>query len=152
MPSTDRSRQRRKRKRRRSVYIIARPLRAAGPLAPFSDGKFPVCHWGLLVTSCSRNEIASHWLKYRETGEPSFLPPWGTMIELRRHPDNTTTYNVNANFSMCDWYTEWGFNISIMYVGETRESDTSLASQGKIHITTVAHQISLVYCVFPSRL
>lgn len=132
MPS-NRTKQRRRKKRQRSVYVIARPLRAAGPLAPFSDGKFPICHWGLLVTNCSRDEVASQWTRYRETGKSSLLPPLGTMIELRRHPDNTNTYNLNTDFGLCDWYEEWGFNISITYVGVTRRSDSSLAYQGRFY-------------------
>jgi hypothetical protein len=123
-------RRRQKRKRKRSVYIIARPLKAAGPLSVCSDGKFPVCHWGLLVTSRSREEVIVQWRKYCETTDPSHLPPWGTMIELSRLPDNTNVYNVSTDFGLHEWYKMWGPSISIWYVGETGASDSHLADRG----------------------
>jgi len=113
----------------RFVYIIARPLQAARNL-PFSvsDGKFPVCHWGILVSGSSEEEI--RWSTYLETTDASYLPPWGTMLELWRYPDNTNTYDLHLNFSLDEWYTRWGGAISIMYVGETEASDESLQSHG----------------------
>src|SRR5277367_6541797 len=125
-----RRRRRRRKPAQRSVYIIARPLQAAGRLSIFSDGKFPVCHWGLLVTRRSREEVLSQWMRYCETTDPSYLPPWGTMIELNRLPDNTNIYNVSTDFGLKDWYAICGPSISIMYVGETEFSDANLTAKG----------------------
>jgi hypothetical protein len=46
-----------KAQRKRSVYILARPIKAAEKLSFLSEGKFPLCHWALLVSSHSVSEL-----------------------------------------------------------------------------------------------
>src|SRR5256885_8008247 len=51
------ARHRRKRKRRRFVYVVARPLKAAGPFTFVSEGKFPICHWGVLFSELNEETL-----------------------------------------------------------------------------------------------
>jgi len=47
----------RKKSHQRNVYIIARPLQIAGHASSLSNGKFPVCHWGLLMTKAKQIDM-----------------------------------------------------------------------------------------------
>jgi hypothetical protein len=119
----------RRRKRRRFVFIIARPLTIAGGAFYFlSEGKAPLCHWGLLVTVHNPSVIKAQWDAFIEGNDPSALKPWGTLFELCRLPGNKISHHKLTNFSLKEWLT-WGA-ISYAYVGRTGVSDEVLSAQG----------------------
>jgi hypothetical protein len=133
---------RKKRRKKRSVFVIARPLQIAGPLSFSSDGKFPICHWGLFVTD-SHADVTSRWMKYRKTRNPVDLPPRGTLFELVRGPDYKNSHNKTPNFGLEEWDAEWGC-VSIMYVDKTLASDQDLSAKGNaqfLHLLKIASEI-----------
>jgi hypothetical protein len=119
---------RKKRRKKRAVFVVARPLRAAGVLSFSSDGKFPICHWGLFTVDTRHAEISSQWTKFRETRDPCNLPPHGTMIELVRLPGNINSHNLIDDFGLEQWDDEWKY-VAIQYVGDTDVSDGELATE-----------------------
>ena len=85
----------RKKKRERAVYIFARSLELGGHAGSLSDGKLPLCPWGLLISKCNEVELK----KRRERLGPSKAEPWGTFIELNRDPEKKIIHSMIHNFS-----------------------------------------------------
>jgi hypothetical protein len=130
-PTGRRKKSRKKRRKKRAVFVVARPLKAAGMLSFSSDGKFPICHWGLFVIDTRHAQISSQWNKFRETRDPCNLPPHGTMIELVRLPGNINSHNLIHDFGLEQWDDEWKY-VAIRYVGDTYVSDGELATEGTL--------------------
>jgi len=129
MPQSQAPTTRRKKKRKkRAVFVAARPLKAAGMLSFSSDGKFPICHWGLFVVDTRHAQVSSQWSKFRETRDPYNLPPHGTMVELVRLPGNINSHNLIHDFGLEQWDDEWKY-VAIRYVGDTYVSDRELATE-----------------------
>ena len=129
----------RKRKvsRHRNVYVIARPLQSAGPASFLSEGKFPFCHWGLLVTKFKEVEMSRRIRNVENTvRDPSRAKPWGTLFELCRDAHDKNTYNVEYDFEGEEWYLEWK-HISVAFIGNTDVSDEKLAEEGESHIDRI---------------
>ncbi len=84
------ARHRRKRKRRRFVDVVARPLKAAGPFSFISEGKFPICHWGVLFSEFDEETLKQIF------AESESKRTCGTYIELFRDPsqNHRVTHNV----------------------------------------------------------
>jgi hypothetical protein len=100
MGSSARKSEKRKKKRERAVYIFARPLKLAGRAGSLSDGKLPLCHWGMLVSKCNKEELK----KRLERLDLSKAESWGTFIELNRNSENKIIHNMIRNFSAEEWY------------------------------------------------
>jgi hypothetical protein len=133
--------------KKRSVFVIARRLQIAGPLSFSSDGKFPICHWGLFVTDSRHADVTSRWLKYRETRNPVDLPPRGTLFELVRSPDYKNSHNKTPNFGPEEWEAEWGCAF-IQYIGDTIVSDQDLSAEGNaqfLHLLKIASKITRLH-------
>lgn len=128
---------RKKRRKKRSVFVVARPLKVAGPLSFASEGKFPLCHWGLLISEADPTNITSRWETYCKTKDLSSRPPRGTLFELVRLGQRNT-HNKREDFGLEVWDAEWG-NISIQHVGKTALTDRELAEQGGPHLVTHAY-------------
>jgi len=129
MASSPQVKVRRKKRRKRDVYIITRGLRAAGRFAPLSDGKLPLCHWGLLITSQNRLWIQTQLVRFSESNGQSELPPWGTLFELSRTVENKVSHRKSRGFSLQEWHKEWG-TVSMTYVGTTKVTDHMLVAKG----------------------
>jgi hypothetical protein len=114
-----------KKKSERAVYIFARSLKLAGRAGFLSDGKLPLCHWGMLVSKYNKDELKKRF----ERLDPSKAESWGTFIELNRNPENKITHNMIRNFSAEEWYNEWKF-ISMVFIGETELLDVTLCEEG----------------------
>jgi hypothetical protein len=120
---------RRKKRRKRDVYIVARGLRDAGRFAPWSDGKLPLCHWGLLIASQNGWWIQTQLVRFSKSNGQSELPPWGTLFELSRTVENKVSYRKSPGFSLQEWHKEWG-TVSMTYVGTTKVTDHMLVAKG----------------------
>jgi len=121
---------RKKRRKKRAVFIIGRPLKLARQFSVsfVSDGKFPICHWGLFLAddrSCDRA-----WKRYRKTRDPTDLPSRGTLFELLRLEGDKNSCQKIEDFGLEDWEEEWDY-VSITYAGETSVSDQLLAAEGE---------------------
>jgi len=121
MPTHTARRQRRKRRRKkqRLVYVIARPLKAAGPFSSLSGTEFALCHWGLFVTDPRDRD--------RNTSL-SISALKGTLFELLRQENNINTPSTTTDFGVAQWKTEWKY-VLITAVGETDVSDEELRAQ-----------------------
>jgi hypothetical protein len=128
---------RKKRRKKRSVFVIARPLKAAGPLAFLSDGKYPLCHWGLFLSEDDPSEVMFRWKKYRETKDRSFLPRPGTLFELVRE-GRKNNYHKREPLGLEVWDDEWGY-ITLVHVGETPATNEELSDEGGSHLVIHAY-------------
>jgi hypothetical protein len=136
----DRAKGRRK-KRKRSVYVIARPLKAAGYASFLSDGKFPVCHWGLLVSERTWSEVEAQWkevLGSLESFRSEDLQLRGTMFELLRVSDCKVKHQKFNNFQLEQWRDEWQ-SVFFACVGETEVTDDMLSRQGTPNFEKCSH-------------
>src|ERR1700735_5432124 len=110
-----------KARRKRSVYIVARPTTIAGNLSSLSQGKFPLCHWGLLVSAHTETELKTQCLMLNfADNDTSALERWGTLFELIR-TENGNKPQIKE-FGPGDLLREWG-HACIAYVGKTKSSD-----------------------------
>src|SRR5271170_5121599 len=68
------------------VYVIARPLNVANQLnlSFLSDGKLPLCHWGILFSDYDPNEINCRLSSIMLDQSLSSMSSLGTVIELHR--------------------------------------------------------------------
>jgi hypothetical protein len=113
-----------KKRRKRSVYIIARPTTVAGALSSLSQGKFPLCHWGLLVTRHSESELKTQCLLLNIDDN---LESWGTLFELIRTEKGNKPQI--KDFGPTELLSQWGY-ACIAYVGKTKSSDYALSAHG----------------------
>lgn len=122
---------RKKRRKKRSVFVVARPLKMAGAFSFSSDGKFPLCHWGLFVADYHHSDVTSQleaFLKSRDYSNPL---PRGTMFELVRLSDNKISHQKIEAFGLEDWQAEWG-HVAMKYIGKTELTDQDLATEGDV--------------------
>jgi hypothetical protein len=95
----------------RSVWILARPLSYAQwlPLkSQTSDGVFPLCHWGVLITELCDQVLV------RALARSDGVPPQyflGDLFELNRLGDLSSVNMTQMVYS-------WTF-VSAQYVGQT---------------------------------
>ena len=105
-----------------SVWIFARPLSFARKFVPFqftSNGKYHLCHWGVLVSSLPVEEMKNILVEGGKTSTlQSFDYELGQMWELNRIERNTNTVNVTRPFKVSHIQADWR-PFSAEYLGET---------------------------------
>jgi hypothetical protein len=106
---------------KRSVYVIARPVKKAGSFSPLSQRKFCLCHWGLLISLYSENEL-DQCIQERK--------PWGSLFEIS-NDDGKLKLERTENFNGRSSAADWSYTFS-MYVGKTRKSDRRIYKHGNI--------------------
>jgi hypothetical protein len=117
-------------RKKRNVYILSRPLSAASHLnlSFLSDGKLPLCHWGVLVSDYDRIELQRHLQSLRE--DPNHRrSSLGTLIELRRTETNVNTINVIKEFGEIEMSDEWHV-MGVKYIGTTSYPIRGLRTRG----------------------
>ena len=110
-----------------SVWLLARPLSHAlriPVLAASSAGKFPLSHWGILVTDLSLEDIS---MTLRDIGFSMATEhqPLGNLFELNQCPNGTNTLNTTSPFRQKDLRAHWPM-ASFKYVGKTLDSKTQI--------------------------
>ena len=111
----------------RSVWLFARPLSWADfiiALQWVSDGKYPLCHWGVLVTHL---DITDEFM--RRTPSPTEALDLGIMYELRRNDINQNTVNIIRPFSTAS--AEWRL-FSAKYIGTTEMAHEQIEVEGTV--------------------
>jgi len=83
----------------RSVYIVARPITKAGYFKFLSEGKLPLCHWGLLVSRCNEVELRRHIISLLESSCCTAKASWGTLYEII-NGHGMMVLNTNENFGV----------------------------------------------------
>jgi len=122
-------RRKKRRKKRREVFIVGRPLKLARTFSVsfVSDGKFPLCHWGLFMTN--ERDCDRRWTRYQETKDPNDRPSRGTLFELLRLEDDKISCEKKEDFGLEDWEADWNY-VCIVYAGRTSFSDQLLSKEG----------------------
>ena len=123
-------------RRIRSVYIVAKPLRSAGQLASLSEGKFPLCHWGLLVSPYNAREL-HRYIQYRSKNGCG-CGDWGTLFEIVRIEGRHEVNKVEHFGS--NLLPEWSC-FCIAYVGVTQLPDRRIFDHGIPLIITTNRSI-----------
>ena len=116
----------------RFVWIFARPLQFATIFGSqfVSHGKYPFCHWGILVTSLDFI-AAQKFLTEIETREAECEDTiLGDMWELFRGEDNTNTIDVTRAFKLSNVKEEWSV-FSAEPLGTTMMTDEEIQNEGK---------------------
>jgi hypothetical protein len=120
-----------KRKRQpRYVYILGRPLWMATRLGVsfISDGKFALCHWGLLVTPLDLNSMIDCLREFNNI-KRSKHQNLGTLFELVRE-GRVNRWRTIQNFGEGDeLHTDWT-TMTIAYVGTTMSHDDVFEATG----------------------
>src|SRR5271155_1658919 len=116
-----------------SVWLFARPLSWADfiiALQWVSDGKYPLCHWGVLVThlDITANDEFMRRGPHISTSEVFDL---GIMYELRRNDINQNTVNVIRPFSTKSLEAEWRL-FSAKYIGTTETHHDQIELEGTL--------------------
>jgi hypothetical protein len=119
--------------KRRHVYLVAKPIQAlSGPFEFLSNGKFPLCHWGFVLSQHDQDQLKE--LFDRQAKCPSsLLPPLGTLFELKRYPDGRKTWQVNMDDRFGQALPSDWSRLCIGYIGETGCSDEEIIIYG-IHM------------------
>lgn len=111
-----------------SVWLFARPLSWANiiPALQFvSDGKFPLCHWGVLVTE--RLLEVDNVLVHRAVAPGEEL---GIMYELHRDDSNLNTVHISRPFSSTNLQGEWS-SFTAKLIGTTGMSVRDIENHGQ---------------------
>jgi hypothetical protein len=118
----------------RSVWIFARPLSGAsifpGPAtATSSQGKFHLCHWGILVTDLSIVDVKALTLRSKQGSGTTDNTPLGTLWELIRTLENQSTVNMSQPFRVSMLKEQW-ITFSAKHIGSTKLTDEQVQNEG----------------------
>ena len=113
----------------RSVYIVTRPLTKAGNFKFLSEGKLPLCHWGLLVSKFNPNELREQIISQSESNSCAARTSWGTLYEII-NGGGVMVLNRNEYFGRC-FGRDWTYAI-IAHVGKTHLPDSTIYDHGNI--------------------
>src|SRR5438105_1676198 len=115
-----------------SVWILARPLSACSVFPPFewtSRGKYPLCHWGVLVSPLSVVDVKALLYAMRQTRHTTEDSEIGIMWELEHHVGQLNTVNVTRPFTVSCARKFWNtFNAEC--VGGTTYNRTAIQAEG----------------------
>jgi hypothetical protein len=116
--------------KRRHVYLVAKPIPAlSGPFEFLSDGKFPVCHWGFVLSQYNQDQLKEH---FDHQVDSLYLPiePLGTLFELKRYPDGQKAWQLNMDDKFGQMLASDWSRMCIGYIGETRSSEDEITNFG----------------------
>lgn len=116
-----------------SVWLFARPLSWADfiiALQWVSDGKYPLCHWGVLITHLDITANDEFMRRTQHISSTEVLD-FGIMYELRRNDINQNTLNVIHPFSTASLQTEWRL-FSAKYIGTTEIMHEQIELEGTL--------------------
>jgi len=116
----------------KSVWLFARPLSWADfiiALQWVSDGKYPLCHWAVLVTHMDITANDEFMRRDLAQASSSGNTDWGIMYELRRNDINQNTVNIIRPFSPAALQAEWRL-FSAKYIGTTEMSHDQIELEG----------------------
>src|SRR5579859_652257 len=114
-------------RRKRFVYVIARPTKVAGLLGGLSEGKFPLCHWGVLVSHLNLDALRIQNMML-QLGLDEVEREWGRLFELRRTEEGKNSVHIST-FGVERLLTDWP-HACIGYIGRTKVSDFGLSMKG----------------------
>ena len=93
-----------------NVWVLARPLSLAiGFTKLLSEGKTPLCHLAIMVTTLEFGEVERALIKARELKTPDEELEMGDLWELRRNEADKNEASLTSGFRSSLLYTEWQF-------------------------------------------
>jgi hypothetical protein len=110
-----------------NVWLLARPLLCTSfipPLTSLSDGKYPLCHWAVLITNLSVDYIQQHFENRYSSGGQSL----GTLYELQRADSHQYSVNI-IPFPASALRSEWR-RVSNQWLGVTTKSNDEISVAG----------------------
>ena len=113
-----------------SVWLLARPLSWADWIILIqwvSDGKYPLCHWGVLVTPIDVTEENAFIQKLADSADTDIF---GTVYELFRDASNQNSVNIKRPFTDAILRAEWP-TFSAKYLGTTEMSYEQIENEGE---------------------
>lgn len=115
-----------------SVWLFTRPISLASLLSPLSQGKYPICHWGVLFSPHS--VLGFNMILVRSKMSSAFNEEevWGTLFELFRTSENINKPRLVPNFGRNHLLQEWRF-ASVVYIGSSRANDDELIAHGNTY-------------------
>jgi len=141
--------------KRRHVYLVARPIHAlSGPFEFLSHGKFPLCHWGFVLSQFNQDQLKEHF-DHQVEDPSSPIVPLGTLFELKRDPHGQMAWQLNMDDKFGPALaSEWS-RMCIGYIGETRSTDNEIISFAQLLIEShpIYHGLTnncqnfVAYCV-----
>jgi hypothetical protein len=119
---------------KRGVWLFAKPLSGAQgipALVSTSDGRFHLCHWGVLVTELSVTDLTVILQSNRAGfgGTKDKDDDLGALYELYRIKGSLYTVRISHPFTTSMLRVFWT-NFSPKYIGDTQMQDNKIAEEG----------------------
>jgi len=114
----------------RFIYLVARPISKAGPFGFLSEGKLPLCHWGILVSEY--DEKAFFELLDYQTATNQESLRLGMLFELAREESHDAKWQVNVVPNFGKQLPRIWKNVMVFHVGETIIANEDIISYGNI--------------------
>jgi hypothetical protein len=112
-----------------SVWLLARPLSPAlqiSLLADISVGKYPLSHWGILVTHLPTKEVSELLSHASPSTNPNLV--LGDLYESFQEPGRMKSANITSPFCM-QHLVSWA-RLSMKYVGTTLLTKDQVSLRG----------------------
>jgi len=115
-----------------SVWLLARPLGPALQIgvADFLAGKYPLSHWGVLVTHLPTKEVGS--LISHSSPSPNSTVVLGDLYEVFQEPGRMKSANITSPFGI-KHLTGWP-RLSMKYVGITTSTRDEIERKGNLSL------------------
>lgn len=118
-----------------SVWLLARPLSAANLFPPFestSNGKYHLCHWGVLITDISIPDMNVLLSRTKQDGRRD-TTKLGVLYELLRFEGNQNIVNIARPFTALTVREQWR-TFSSVYIGKTKLTQEKIEQEGSSSI------------------
>lgn len=117
---------------KRSVWIFARPLQFATVFGSHfvSHGKYPFCHWGVLITDLEFDAVKQILISTECTTALEDDVILGDMWELFHRENDTNEIDVVRPFKASHIREDWDL-FSSEKLGETFATDEEIQAEGK---------------------
>lgn len=111
----------------RTVWVLARPINAARGFSFLSDGKFPLCHWAVLLSNLNEVRFKVLWDSKTNIG---LNGSWGTLFELFRDDNDKNIPHEIYDFGSHDEFLNDWKSVAIIFIGTSLRSDSEVSAQG----------------------
>lgn len=109
------------------VWLLARILEVP-LLSRLSQGSYPLCHWGVLITSLPATQVS---VNLNSKGRSENDVELGTLYQISRSKDNQNMLRVSGPFLLSELRTEW-IRPSWSRVGRTTMTHDQISSLGLV--------------------
>jgi hypothetical protein len=111
----------------RTVWVLARPIKAAQWLAFLSEGKFPLCHWAILVSDLNFVDFTVLWASKKRVCRRD---SWRTLFELYRDENNINKSHMVEELGVNREFLDEWCTVFVAFMGTTHDTDLEIYHQG----------------------